>query len=135
VNGLQPQLRIIGPDQKVSSLSVPQVGPGAYETRVRLDRDGTYAFRASGEGAAAPTRYLEYSYPAEYHFYPADMRKLRSISAATGGKFQPEISEIFDPQGETTELPTPLWPWLAGLAAGLYIADILLRGLRLFTEV
>jgi len=132
VNDLQPQLRIIGPDQKVSSVSVPQAGPGAYETRVRLDQDGTYAFRASGKAAAAPTRYLEYSYPAEYHFYPADTRKLRSISAATGGKFQPEISEIFDPHGETTELPIPFWPWLAGFSAGLYIVDILLRRLRLF---
>ena len=39
------------------------------------------------------------------HFYPPDTQKLRSISAATGGKFQPEGKEIFDAEGESTEYP------------------------------
>ncbi len=89
-NDLQPQVRVIGPDQKVTVLDVPQVGPGGYENRLALTQDGTYSFRASGGGAAGPMRSLEYSYPAEYHFYPPDTQKLRAISNATGGKFEPQ---------------------------------------------
>src|SRR5207237_2374218 len=108
-NELQPQVRVIGPDQKLSVIDIPQVGPGAYETRIRLSQDGSYMFRAAGEGTGGPTRTLEYSYPAEYHFYPPDIQKLRAISSATGGSFQPQASEIFDAHGETAEIPIRLW--------------------------
>jgi len=131
-NELHPQVRVIGPDQKLFSVDLPQVGPGAYESRVQLNQDGNYTFRATVEGAVGTTRTLEYSYPAEYHFYPPDIQKLRTISAATGGKFQPEPAEIFNPGGESREYPTPLWPWLASSVLGLFIIDILLRRLRLF---
>jgi hypothetical protein len=40
-NDLQPQVRVISPDQKVTVLDVPQVGPGGYENRVALTQDGT----------------------------------------------------------------------------------------------
>jgi uncharacterized membrane protein len=131
-NDLQPQVRVISPDQKVTVLDVPQVGPGGYENRVALTQDGTYSFRATGGGAAGPIRSLEYSYPAEYHFYPPDTQKLRAISNATAGTFEPKGEEIFEARGESTEYPVSLWPWLSGLVLILYIADILLRRVRLF---
>jgi hypothetical protein len=131
-NELHPQVRVIGPDQKLASVDLPQVGPGSYESRVHMDKDDTYVFRAAVDGSVGTTRTLEYSYPAEYHFYPPDIQKLKTISAATGGKFQPEPGEIFNPNGESREYPTPLWPWLAATVLGLFIIDILLRRLRLF---
>ncbi len=54
------------------------------------------------------------------------------ISTATGGKFQPEPGDIFSQNGESQESPVALWPWLAGFVLVFYIADILLRRLRLF---
>lgn len=131
-NDLKPELRVIGPDQKVSVVEFPQVGPGNYEVRVPLRQDGTYTFRATGGGSAGPVRSLEYSYPAEYHFYPPDTKKLRAISNATGGVYEPEGHEIFEPNGESTEYPLSLWPWLSAVVLILYIADILLRRVRLF---
>ena len=131
-NDLQSSVSVIGPNQKISKLDVPQVGPGEYETRVPMSQDGTYVFRASGDGTAGPTRSIEYSYPAEYHFYPPDTQKLRSISAATGGTFQPQGNEIFDANGESTDYPVSMWPWLAALVLILYVGDILLRRVRLF---
>jgi hypothetical protein len=131
-NDLQPQLRMIGPDGKVKAVDLPQVGPGSYEARLALGQDGTYTFRATGGGSAGPVRSLEYSYPAEYHFYPPDTQRLRAISAASGGAFEPQANEIFDPKGESTEYPLTLWPWLSAIVLLLYIADILLRRVRLF---
>jgi len=140
-NELQPQLRVIGPDQKPSTVNFPQVGPGAYESRVRMDKDGSYVFRAAvassadsgtAPGAGVSTRSLEYSYPAEYHFYPPDTQKLRLISNATGGKFEPNGEEIFSTNGESREYPIPLWPWMSAAVLVLFIGDVLLRRLRLF---
>ncbi|HTG72491.1 MAG TPA: VWA domain-containing protein, partial [Terriglobia bacterium] len=131
-NDLEPQVRVIGPDQKVTVLDVPQVGPGGYENLMALNKDGAYSFRASGGGATGSMRSLEYSYPAEYHFYPPDTQKLRAISNATDGKFEPQGDEVFDARGESTEYPLSLWPWLSALVLILYVADILLRRVRLF---
>jgi uncharacterized membrane protein len=131
-NDLQPEVRVIGPDQAVTVLNVPQVGPGGYENRLALKQDGTYTFRATGGGAAGPVRSLEYSYPAEYHFYPPDTQKLRAISNSTNGVFEPKGAEIFDARGESTEYPVTLWPWLSAIVLILYVIDILLRRVRLF---
>jgi len=133
-NELQPQVRVVGPDQKLTTMDIPQVGPGAYESRIHLDQDGTYVFRAAGgtSSVGVTTRTLEYSYPAEYHFYPPDTQKLRTISTATGGVFEPQGGEIFKTNGESREYPMSLWPWLAGMVLVLFISDILLRRLRLF---
>jgi Ca-activated chloride channel family protein len=133
-NELRPQVRVIGPDQKVSVLDVPQVGPGAYEARMRLAPNAAYSFRAAAAGAGGATRTLEFSYPAEYHFYPPDIQKLRLISESTGGILTPQGAEIFDPRGESVPYPTRLWPGLCGAALILYLLDILLRRVRLFVD-
>jgi Ca-activated chloride channel homolog len=130
-NELRPQVGVIGPDRKVSVVDVPQVGPGVYETEMRLAQNGTYGFRATAHGAGGFTRTLEYSYPAEYRFYPPDIQKLRSISEATGGTLSPLGPEIFDTKGETVLYPTRLWPVVSALALFLYFVDILLRRVRL----
>ena len=131
-NLLHPKLRIIDPAQSASTVEVPQVGPGSYEMHVPLPQDGTYVFRAIGEGSGGPSRTLEYSYPDEYHFYPPDFQTLRAISAETGGVYQPAGPEIFDPGDETVDVHTRLWPPLASLALVIFIGDVFLRRLRLF---
>ncbi len=131
-NKLEPQVRVLGPGESVSDIAVHQVGPGTYEAKFSLGKKGSYLFRAVGAESGGPSRVLAYSYPDEYHFYPPNTEVLRSISTETKGRFQPRSEEIFDPQDETTALPVPLWPYLAGLALLLYFADVLLRRLRLF---
>ena len=131
-NKLEPQVRVLGPDESVSDIAVHQVGPGAYEAKFSLGKKGSYLFRAVGAESGGPSRVLAYSYPDEYHFYPPNTEVLRSISNETKGRFQPRSEEIFDSQGETTAFPVPLWPYLAGLALLLYFTDVLLRRVRLF---
>jgi uncharacterized membrane protein/uncharacterized protein YegL len=131
-NKLDAQVRVIGPDQAVSDVNVHQVGPGEYEAKYPLTKKGSYLFRAVGQESGGPSRVLAYSYPDEYHFYPPNTESLRSLSDETRGRFQPRTEDIFDANGETTALPTPLWPYLASLALVLYVADVLLRRVRLF---
>ena len=111
---------------------MPQVGPGAYETRFPLPQDGTYVFRAIGDVSGGPSRTIEYSYPDEYHFYPPNFQILRSISAETSGIYQPAGPEIFETNGEMVSVHTRLWPPLGAFALVLYLGDVFLRRLRLF---
>jgi uncharacterized membrane protein len=131
-NKLEPQVRVVAPDESISLVNVNQTGPGSYEATFPLKQKGAYLVRATDQENAGTSRVLAYSYPAEYHFYPPNTDALRAISTETGGRFQPTAEDIFSPNGETTALPTPLWPFLAGLALVLYIADVFLRRVRLF---
>jgi hypothetical protein len=131
-NKLETQVRVIGPDQSVSEVRVHQVGPGAYEAKYPLTKKGSYLFRTVGADSGGASRVLAYSYPDEYHFYPTNTELLRSISNETKGRFQPRAEDIFNPNEETATLPTPLWPYLAALALLMYLADVMLRRVRLF---
>ena len=131
-NKLQAMIRVIAPDQSVSEVPMRQIAPGSYEAKAPLSQKGTFTFRAVGDQTGGPSRILPFSYPEEYHFYPPNTDLLRAIATETGGSFQPNASEIFSPRGETTALPTPLWPYLAVAALFLYITDIFLRRVRLF---
>jgi Ca-activated chloride channel family protein len=131
-NKLDSMIRVVAPDQSVSDVIVHQVGPGSYEAKFPLVKKGSYLFRAICEEGAGSSRVLSYSYPDEYHFYPANTDLLRSISDETNGRFQPRAEEIFDAKGETASLPAPLWPYLAAAALALYLGDVLLRRIRLF---
>jgi Ca-activated chloride channel homolog len=131
-NNIQPQIRVIGPDQTASVLDLHQTGPGHYEATFPLNPKGSYLFRASDQQAAGPSRMLAFSYPDEYHFYPPNTDVLRSISAETGGKFQPAAQDIFTTEGETIIRPIPLWPYLAATALVLYVLSVFLRRVSLF---
>jgi Ca-activated chloride channel homolog len=131
-NKLETQVRVIGPDQSVSEVRVHQVGPGTYEAKYPLTKKGSYLFRTVGADSGGASRVLAYSYPDEYHFYPPNTELLRSISNETKGRFQPRAEDIFNPNEETATLPTPLWPYLAALALLMYLADVMLRRVRLF---
>ena len=131
-NDIQSRIRVISPDQTASNVDVHQTGPGHYEATFPLTQQGSYLFRAVDQQAGGSSRVLAYSYPDEYHFYPPNTDLLRSISIETGGKFQPTAQDIFITNGETTDLPIPLWPYLAAIALALYISDVLLRRVDLF---
>ena len=131
-NKLHTDVRVIDPDQTVFDVKMRQIGPGSYAAKAPLAKKGTYTFRAIGDETGGPSRLLPYSYPDEYHFYPPNTDLLRAVALDTGGTFQPKATEIFATQGETTALPTPLWPYLAVIGLILYIVDVLMRRLRLF---
>ena len=133
-NKLEPQIRVVAPDQSASVVNVNQVGPGAYEAVFPLTQKGSYLFRAFDGQTAGPSQALAYSYPEEYHFYPPNTDALRALATETGGTFQPAAAEIFNTYGERTATPVPLWPYPAVLALLLYIIDVYLRRIRLFDK-
>ncbi|MEE9264706.1 MAG: hypothetical protein V3V11_09640, partial [Vicinamibacteria bacterium] len=128
VDELDPEVEIINPKGRQESMSLPQVGPGAYQARLPLTAwsDSAYIFNMK-EPSTEASRALHYEYPDEYRFYPARVELLRAVSEETGGKLNPDVEEIFADYGETVSRPVDLWPLLAVLALIGYLVDIAIR--------
>ena len=52
---------------------------------------------------------------------------LRQIAAATGGRFHPSPSQVFDAQGRSIAAVMQLWPALLALAVLLNLLELVLR--------
>ena len=126
---LDPQLRLVGPGGEGVPLSFQQVGPGTFQARHALGAPGQepYRFELSGNGIEDRSQALYYRYGDEFRLYPANTDLLNEIAVQTGGKFLPDVGEIFDDYGETASVPTPLWPWLSLLALFSFFLDIAVR--------
>jgi hypothetical protein len=128
-NGVEARARVVAPDQSVLEIPVRQTGPGSYEAEFEASAKGDYLVRVIADNGGV-SRTLAYSYPQEYRFYPPNLDLLRTVSTETGGKFQPRPEDIFESRGETRDVPVPAWPYLAGMAAVLFGADVFLRRVR-----
>lgn len=134
--GLHPALEITAPGSSVRTQTMRQTAPGVYHASVPLSisRDSPWRFHLSADGLpedalakAGATRAIFYPYPDEYRFYPPDHERLEAIATETGGKFRPEVEEIFADLDESATVPTELWRILAALALVFYFVDIALR--------
>ena len=126
---LDPRLRVLGTGGEEASLSFQQVGPGTFQARYTLGAPGEdpYRFELSGNGIEDRSQALYYRYGDEFRLYPPNTELLSEIAVQTGGKFLPDVAEIFDDYGETASVPTPLWPWLSVLALVSFFLDIAVR--------
>jgi hypothetical protein len=86
----------------------------------------------SEAGAAAPSRLVLPDTNAEYRFHPPDIDGLKSIAAATGGTFQPTPETLRTSAASNQTVRRALWPWLVMFALVAWLADVLLRRVRLF---
>ena len=131
--GLKPFVDITHSTRGTHSVAIRQIAPGLYRSSIPIEvsKGEPYQFRLNAEGLPGKrqerVRSVFYPFPDEYRFYPADVKRLRFLSDETGGKFQPEIEEIFADYEEWARVPTNLWPLFAALALVLYLLDIGIR--------
>jgi hypothetical protein len=110
-----------------------QIGPGAYEALVALGPgDHVIRVRGADTGQVLAERRVLARPPLEARFMPPDTDLLKAIARDTGGTFDPQPADLFADRADRARVTTPLWPWLAGLAAMLWLADLGLRRVRLF---
>lgn len=139
-NLLRPAFAMTSGDGSARSaarrIDARQIAPGTYEADVVIDGATGYAIVAEGlEGTAAkPSLLIAANYPDEYRFRPADPRLLSSISLSTGGRYEPDAAALRPGAGDRSTVPTRLWPWLLVLALAAYLADLLLRRVRIFEQ-
>ena len=124
-----PNLEVVESGNIGMPLRLDQVGPSTFQARypIETSSDDPYLFRLSGDGVENRSEAIYYPYRDEYRLYPPNSELLSTISTLTGGLVLPDVEDIFDDYGESASVPTPLWPWLAGLALLGYLFDIAIR--------
>ena len=131
-NALRPSVTAtLGGDE--SEIELAQVAPGRYEARVPLSLDSQGSFRWSDRGDDIERTLVPVA-SEERRYRPADDEALRNLSIATGGVHDPALDELFDTSDQTVTRPLRLWPLLAVLALFLYLANMLLRRIRVFRD-
>lgn len=131
-NALRPTITtVVGDDE--SELELAQIAPGRYEAHLPLSLETQASFRWSDRGDDIE-RTLVPVVSEERRYRPADDEALRRLATATGGVHDPALGQLFDTGDQTVTRPLQLWPGLAALALLLYLANMLLRRVRVFRD-
>jgi len=133
---IAPKVRMIAPDRTSAVSQLRQVGPGRYQARVALHAPtvGAYTFELVDTPGLTPqalaragTRSLFYGYSDEYRNPSPNSDLLKALCEQTGGKFAPQMEEVFARRGDGGLVSKPLWRHFAALGLLLFLLDILLR--------
>ncbi|NNJ08819.1 VWA domain-containing protein [Chloroflexales bacterium ZM16-3] len=129
--------RITLPDGTARGFDVRQTAPGRYTQDLSLPASGPYVIsvvlQQNGQRQQRDVGYVQ-PVPAEYLPSADDGRPqgaalLRAIADATGGSALDQIAVSADaPAEDAPAAPaTDLWPWLIGLALGLWVLEVAVR--------
>ncbi len=135
INLLQPKVTVASPTGDSQSLVLQQEGLGLYRGRVPVTETGVYlvtvqerdekgAMRVFTTGFAVP-------YPTEYRFTRPNTPLLQRIAELTGGKVNPQPSEVFRLPERPSASVSDLWHWCVWLALVLFLTDIAARRLAI----
>lgn len=136
---LRPVLQVSTGAGTPQNVPARQVAPGRYEAAVVADARQPLVVTVADSSAAPadvkPSRTIAPDPAAEYRFAPPDEDLLKAIATATGGAFRPAPASLAAKPGERSNERRPLWPALVLLAAGLWLADLLFRRVRVFEQI
>ncbi|MEK6257523.1 MAG: VWA domain-containing protein [Planctomycetota bacterium] len=148
LNQAETEVTVIDPQLGQRKLEMKQTAPGRYVAEFDTPASGAYHMNLSQKTAGGTllhqqTRGLIVGYPDELRLRPTNEELLKSLAAATGGRFDPRPEDLFaeptsapgSPGLGTTEAnahrtvprSTPLWPYLVTAALLLFVLDVALR--------
>jgi Mg-chelatase subunit ChlD len=117
---------VVVPMQRLSSTTIDAaraIGAGAYWVAVTVENpDGSMITTSSG---------VVSSYQEEFAFREPDPSLGSDLATITGGRTDPEPSQVFDSAPQRGRAEVPFWPWLVGAALALFLIDVALRRLVL----
>ncbi len=129
-----PELYAIGPGDFKKPLEVSRVSPGTYRGRVRIGAlEGLFRVRPLVETRAFPEVGL-YRQESELSDYGSNEILLKSIAQSTGGRYNPQLSGLFDSGGRYIDSSLRLWPGLLILALLLNLTELVMRKWRGIVE-
>jgi hypothetical protein len=135
-NFLKTSATVVDPSNAQSQITLPQVAPGRYETRIPIGSEGAYflnIMQSDANGAVVGARPAGFviPYSQEYRDLRANPDLLGQLAGLTGGRVVEDPKSVFDRDRRVDGQPRELWPWLMGLAVLLFIFDVAARRLRL----
>ncbi len=97
----QASVRLSGPDGDGVDVVLERIDGSTFAATVAIDEAGTYAIGATvqsgGEQVWSGVGLTSRSYPAEYAPRPLGDDTLGRVATITGGRIEPDLTEIFDP--------------------------------------
>ena len=135
LNFLPSQVVVVDPNGAESTVPLPQVAPGRYETTVPVQADGVYTLTATqtdttGQQSVVASGFVV-PYSPEYALTSTDQSGLEALARRTGGKLTNDPTDAFAHTLPSVGAPHPLWPWLLVAAAVLLVADVGVRRVRI----
>jgi hypothetical protein len=125
-----PELYAIGPNDFRKPMEVQRIAPGNYRARVRIGTlEGLFRVRPLNESRTFPEVGL-YRQESELSDYGSNEALLKSIAQATGGRFNPTVSQLFESGGHYVDSTIRLWPGLLALALVLNLVELTMRKWR-----
>ncbi|HTM50828.1 MAG TPA: VWA domain-containing protein [Bryobacteraceae bacterium] len=122
-----PDIYVFGPDGFQRPVKASKLAAGSFRVRLPIGkRQGLFRVRPLVESRAFPEIGL-YRQEEEMTDYGSNEFVLRQISAATGGRFNPNPKDVFDPGGRSIPSTMELWPGLLALAVILNLLELVLR--------
>ena len=130
-----PDIYVFGPNGFQRPVKATKLTAGSFRVRLPIGRrQGLFRVRPLAESRAFPEIGL-YRAEEEMTDYGSNDFVLRQISAATGGRFNPNPKDVFDAGGRSIPSTMELWPGLLALAVALNLAELIMRkGKSLFAR-
>jgi hypothetical protein len=128
---LTPRVRVQSGTKPPVEIPARQTAPGHYEARAIVDAAETFAASVVGNDEGITSGLVVPDTNAEYRFRAPDEPRLHSIADVTGGHFKPTPEQLSNTAGEHRATRRPLWPVLLWSALALWLADLLLRRVRI----
>jgi Ca-activated chloride channel homolog len=122
-----PDVFVFGPGGFQKAAKVAKVAAGTYRLRTPVGgRQGLFRVRPLNDSKAFPEVGF-YREEDELTDFGGNAFLMREIASATGGRFNPQPSEVFDPGGRAIATTMELWPGLLALALLLNLAELVMR--------
>jgi uncharacterized membrane protein/uncharacterized protein YegL len=131
-DSLRPVVSARAGDGRSAQLPARQVGPGRYEARIVTDAAQPLTVSVAGPDGTQATRLVVPDPAAEYRFRAPDLDLLGAVAQGTGGAVAPDGAALRRSAQSARAARRALWPALVGLALALWLADVLLRRVRVF---
>lgn len=125
-----PPIFVLGPRGFQRPIDVRKVAAGAFQGRVPIDgREGLFRIRPLEDSRPFPEVGL-LRQREELNEFGSNELLLRQIATFTGGHFEPEPKQIFDPGDRSIASSLRLWPFFLGLAILFNLIELVLRKWR-----
>ncbi|HEU5021993.1 MAG TPA: glutamine amidotransferase, partial [Bryobacteraceae bacterium] len=125
-----PDIYAIGPGDFHKPVQLSRVSTLDYRARVHIGNvQGLFRVRPLADSRIFPEVGL-YRPEEELIEYGANPNLLKSVSAATGGRFNPDPDAAFENNGDSIKSTAKLWPLLLTLAIVLNLAELIMRKWR-----
>jgi uncharacterized membrane protein/uncharacterized protein YegL len=129
-----PEIYAIGPGDFRKPMQLARVSTLDYRARVRIGEvQGLFRVRPLNESRIFPEVGL-YRPEEEMTEYGSNQALLKSVAAATGGRFNPNPDDAFDSGGQSIASTARLWPLLLCAAILLNLVELVMRKWRGIVE-